>query len=274
MQTITRISPYTEQRPSIFRRTISRGSQDRIVTRQPASPANTVGKILTTHPLPRHAILLGQCSDGLPFLLGLDDPQIGSTLITCDAGCGKTHQLQVIADSACRTHTPAELQLAVLTLNPDEWRNLSIDSEMKKSSLGCFAWYDPNAELLIENLTRRAEIRREGGSQRPDILFLLDDFAAVEDLSLEAQVNLHWLLTYGAQSGVWLLATMNTHQSNHFPYWLEIFRSSIFGRITASQGWQSPALPDTSPLKSLLPGAFQVFSEDRWWTYTLPALGD
>ncbi len=35
--------------------------------------------------VPSHTILLGQCMDGLPFLMKLGDPDIGAILIGCEA---------------------------------------------------------------------------------------------------------------------------------------------------------------------------------------------
>ena len=48
-------------------------------------------------PMPPEALFLGVASDGLPVLLNLHDPIPGPSLITGDAGTGKTGLLQTIA---------------------------------------------------------------------------------------------------------------------------------------------------------------------------------
>ncbi len=87
-------------------------------------------------PVPQHAVLLGRCQDGLPFLMSLGDPELGAILIGCEQGFGKTHHLQVLVDSAIQSHSPRDLQVAVLTLNPAEWYRITNQTISGKYLLG------------------------------------------------------------------------------------------------------------------------------------------
>mgnify|MGYP006293272587 CR=1 FL=1 len=237
--------------------------------------ANTVGKLLSPlQPMPEKSLLLGQCTDGLPFLLGLVDPEMGAVLIGCEEGCGKTHQMQVMVDSALRTNAPHSLQISVLTYNPQEWAYLREDKDTKKYLRGIHAWYDNRAEETIQELTELAEARRHGQRSGAQVLFILDDFNFVEELSYEAQVNLHWLLAYGAQSDIWLVGSLNAQHASGFIYWIERFRTRVVGRVGSQAAAEILSLREDSQVYGLLPGEFKVHTGTDWLTYRLPLLGD
>ena len=235
----------------------------------------TVGGLMESiKPAPKRSILLGKCVDGLPFLLELGDPELGAILIACDSGCGKTHQLQVMVDSAVRTHAPHDLQVTILTLNPDEWSGVSQKPKQKKFIQGCFAWYDARSAGMIESLTELAEARREGERQGADILLILDDLAAIEDLPMEAQVNLRWLMEYGPQSAIWVVGALDARQASTMRYWVDPFRTRIIGHVVSKQNVESLVLRSDLPKHSAEPGEFQVWTGESWLAYRLPLLGD
>lgn len=234
----------------------------------------TLGKIISTlHPLPAHSMLLGQCLDGLPFLMRLEDPAMGAILISCEPGAGKTHQLQVMVHSALKANAPHELQVSILTHRPNEWDDLANDAYKKKYLYKLQAWYQDGAEALIKDLTHLAEARREGCGQGSAVLFILDDFNFVEELSYEAQVNLHWLLAYGAQSGVWVVAAIKAGYATSFRYWLEAFRTRIIGRVLSKENAEILSARLDSWADGLNSGVFRIRSGEDWLTYRLPLLG-
>ncbi|MFW5714214.1 MAG: hypothetical protein ACOCYU_06035 [Brevefilum sp.] len=235
----------------------------------------TVGELTaSTRSLPGKAILLGHCADGLPFLMSMDTPEIGAILVSGNRGCGKTHQLQVMADAAMRTNKPHELQITVLTHNPSEWAKFQNNNQNKKFLQGIFAWYEPVVEEHIQRLTEISEGRRRGGSDQPANLVILDDLNFVEILSSEAQVNLRWLLEYGTQSRVWTVGALNASHVEGFPFWCEVFRTRIFGWTEAGLRIDFPGQKPGLCPETLEPGTFRAWTGDRWITYQLPLLGD
>lgn len=237
--------------------------------------AATVGALIKTlQPNLLPAFLLGECADGLPFLVQLDDPGMGSILISCDHGLGKTHQLQVMADSATRLNPPNQLQLGVITFKPGEWQTWQRSPQVKKHLQGIYAWYDPGVEGFIENLVDLAEARQDGKRTGANILLLLDDLNFIEELSFEAQVNLHWLLEYGAQAGIWMAGTLNAHKVIQYRYWVDPFRTRIIGKVSADQHADILATRPDSAAYGLDAAMFRVWTGFGWRTYRLPLLGD
>lgn len=235
----------------------------------------TVGGLMDSlKPVPKRSLLLGKCVDGLPFLIELGDPGLGAVLVACDPGFGKTHQLQVMVDSALRTHSPHELQVGILSVNPEEWAGLGSKSGKTKFVQGRYAWYDDRAVAMIASLTELAESRLEGEQKGADILLILDDITAVEDLSMEAQVNLRWLLEYGPQSAVWIVGALDAPETSRMQYWVETFRTRIIGRVVSPVDLDGLVLQADTPQEKLDAGEFQVWTGDMWLRYRLPLLGD
>jgi len=235
----------------------------------------SVGELLAPNrSIPEQSILLGRCADGLPFLMSLAEPEIGAILISGDRGCGKTHHLQVMVDSVIRTHRPHEIQVTIISHNPEEWRQSQLDPHVDKYIQGVFAWYDPRVEGHIQRLVEVVEASRNGEREGPANLVILDDLNFIETLSCEAQVNLRWLLEYGSQSKVWLVGALNSFHAKGLDFWLEVFRTRIFGW---ARGWSNVDLPDQKPglqPETLDPGTFRAWADNRWITYQIPLLGD
>ena len=265
---------------SIYRRLpqlLKRTRRDVFITPREKSPADivTVGKLLSSlNPVPNHSILLGECKDGLPFLMQLADSDLGGILIGGDTGCGKTHQLQVMADSAMRLNSPHDLQISILTHKPDEWRSFWGKRRQEKYLYQLKAWYDPSAEELIDGFLHLAEARREGKQEGASILFIVDDFNFVEDLSYAAQVNLHWLLAYGAQSGIWIAAGIKAIYAPKFRYWIDSYRTRIIGDTKNSEAVEILSASENCKPESHKQGFFKIWTGSHWLRYRLPLLGD
>lgn len=237
--------------------------------------ATTVGRLLISiRQINSPALLLGECADGLPFIIELGDPFMGAALIGCERSMGKTHHLQVLAESAVKLNPPSALQIGVITFKPGEWQFWERKPGNKKYLQGIFAWYDPWAEGLIKNLAELAETRYDGAKTDAQVVLILDDLGFVEELSYEAQVNLRWLLEYGAQAGVFVVASINAGQADRFRFWVEPFRTRIVGRITDEFAAEKLTLRKNSAVDALEPGMFRVWTGSDWRTYRLPLLGD
>ncbi len=235
----------------------------------------TVGSLLSQiQPKPKRTLLLGQCEDGLPLLMGLDDPAMGAILISGENSCGKTHQLEVMVASAMRLYTPDALQISILTLHPEEWAYLKEDPQRRKYIQSIHPWYDQRSEKLIRTLTNIAEMRRDGKGQATRHMVILDDLNFIEYLSYESQMNIHWLLAYGSQLGFTMLASLNAVYCEDYRYWIDIFRTRILGQTDAQDEVDVLALHPGSCADTLTPGFFRVWSEGEWLTYRLPLLGD
>ncbi len=237
--------------------------------------ATTVGRLLISiRQINSPALLLGECADGLPFIIELGDPFMGAALIGCERSMGKTHHLQVLAESAVKLNPPSALQIGVITFKPGEWQFWERKPGNKKYLQGIFAWYDPWAKVLIKNLAELAETRYDGAKTDAQVVLILDDLGFVEELSYEAQVNLRWLLEYGAQAGVFVVASINAGQADRFRFWVEPFRTRIVGRITDEFAAEKLTLRKNSAVDALEPGMFRVWTGSDWRTYRLPLLGD
>ena len=243
-------------------------------SKHPVGRSLTVGQLLSQiESKPKRTMLLGQCDDGLPIMMGLDDPRMGAILVSGENSCGKTHQLQVMVDSALQLHTPDELQLSILTLHPEEWAYLAIDPHRQASIHGIHAWYDRRSENIVKALSNIAELRRDGHQSETIHLVVLDDLNFVEYLSYEAQMMLHWLLAYGSHLDFAIIATINSVYYHDFRYWIDSFRTRVLGRTNVKDDGDGLAIHPGSETGTLTPGTYRVWTQGEWLTYQLPLLG-
>lgn len=178
-------------------------------------------------PLPQHALLLGIAEDDLPVLLNLHDPIPGPILIAGDKSAGKTLFLQTIARATELIYAQAQVQYAVVTQYPDEWKNFC----NKENSASIYATQDDGTKELLQSLVTWAH-RNKGEEQ--SVLLLIDDLEAMTKLDEQTQQNLRWLLLRGTSRRVWTFVSLNAAQALHLKDWLDFFHTRLFGRVENS----------------------------------------
>lgn len=171
-------------------------------------------------PLPQHALFLGIADDDLPVLLNLNDSVPGPILITGDQSTGKTNLLQSIARVTDLTFSPADAQYAVVTQQPDEWKNFD-NKFIYKTTDDC-------TKELLQSLVTWAH--RNKGEQQT-VLLLIDDLEAMTKLDEQSQQNLRWLLLRGTSRRVWTFVSLNAKRAFHLKDWLEFFHTRLFARV-------------------------------------------
>ncbi len=236
----------------------------------------TVGQVLySIKPVPYQSILIGACEDGLPFLLDLAQPASGPVLVTGDARCGKTRQLKVMVESALRLASPREIQIGVVTAHPEEWADLFDPYQGVKHSLGIYPWNHDSLSSLINSLAGLVEDRFTGRRNGPMVLLIIEDLSQVETLETSDQMTFHWLLENGAQVGVWPVASALAGQATSLPYWVDVFRTRLFGRIASPEVARQLAIyPDLEAGQLMAGSEFCTRLDNAWMSYWVPESGD
>ncbi|MBL8100887.1 MAG: hypothetical protein JNK81_17015 [Anaerolineales bacterium] len=178
-------------------------------------------------PLPQHALFLGIAEDELPVLLNLSDPVTGPILIVGDEKSDKTLLLQTIARAVDLTYPQNEVQYAVVTPHPDEWKKFY----KNENNTFVYETKDYNTKELLESLVTWAH--RNKGEQQ-SVLLLIDDLDAMTKLDEQATQNLRWLLLRGTSRRVWTFITLNAKRAFHLKEWLEFFHTRLFARVQNS----------------------------------------
>ena len=225
-------------------------------------------------PLPFQTILIGDCQDGLPFLLDLNQPANGSLLVTGDPACGKTRQLQVMVESALQLYTPRQVQVAAITSRKADWESILETQERLRYCHALTPWYDREVTDLVMNLASLAEDRRNGRRRGAQVLLVIDDLSKIMDMDYEVQVNLHWLIESGPQSGIWPLVSLEASQSQEMKYWVDAFRTRLLGHIDSPTLSNDLAIYEGNRCSQLSPSTeFTVWMGNEWIIYDLPVLG-
>lgn len=223
----------------------------------------------------KYSLLLGADARSQPVFLQMNSCKMGGVLVTCGAGCGKTHQLQVMAESLLRSQNLNQAKIIAVSTNTQEWASFNLSITEKNNQKNILSWYEPAAQEMIGDLTSLAEQRRGGQHAGPAIYLMLDDLSALDQLDWENQINLRWLLEYGPQSHIWPIATLDSTKVSKIPFWVEPFSSFIWGSgFDALSNLPIDCQAVAKQITGLEPGEFMTQLQGEWRSYRLPMLGD
>ena len=185
-------------------------------TRSPASsPGNSpsLSSILYEFsPFPPYSLVVGQCVDGLPFMLGLDNPHSGSILVVGDHDLAKKQVLSTMSTSACRLNHPEDVSWSLVSSTPHLYAELV-------NSPHCRAVINPHdraaGELIIE-LASIVEQRRFGRERGGTHVLMVDDFRSFAPMlgDYSVYLNLKTLVSKGPGCGVWPLISAKSHDAH------------------------------------------------------------
>lgn len=154
-------------------------------------------------PFPPYSLVIGQCMDGLPFMLGLDNPRSGAILVVGDNDRTKKQVLSTMSLSACRLNDPDEVSWSVISRSPHDYAELV-------NSPHCQAVVNPHeraaGEIIVE-LASVVEQRRFGRERGGTHILMIDDFRSFAPMlgDYSVYLNLKTLVSKGPGCGIWPL---------------------------------------------------------------------
>ena len=209
--------------------------------------------------------------DGNLILLDITDPATGSVLVTGDEGSGVTRQLQVILESACDLYLPRKLQACIVSSSPEDWESIIASHPKHIQSLSL--WYDRKVTETIMDLSSLANDRRAGRRRGAPVILIIDNLPRIQSIDYEAQINLHWLLEYGPQSGIWPIVGVIAEETQDITYWTQPFRSRLMGQINSPTLMTDLALMEGCRSQILQKGTeFNVWTGTEWLVYAVPMI--
>jgi hypothetical protein len=221
-------------------------------------------------PLPAYSALLGLCDDDLPLLLDLTEPDSGSVLLLGDsAGANRLH-LKAILHSVFELNTMEEVNIHMISNASRSFAELHAQEHMKVS-------LEPDmaaAVELVEELANLAELRRVGRSIDPIQVLAIDEIDnLMRHLDAEHKRLLHWLIEFGPQAGVWVIATLdNAHNTNMLRAMNEAFGTLVLGCSVDARGLRH-AMRQPEQLAALALGAQAIVpTAERDFRIWIPSL--
>lgn len=207
----------------------------------------TLEEILEDFPyLPPQSSLLGLGLDGGPIFLDLLNPAPQALLIAGQSGCGKTALLKSMLRSAMLMNNSHEVQAVILAKNPADWMDVTAQFP-KDYFLAIESVYDRKAGDLVMDMAARAEQRQFGRELGAPIMLIVESLLDIFKQDYDATLNFEWLLSNGAQSQVWPIASVESQHATLLSEWIHRFRTRILGSTpdigTARQLTGSPNPP-------------------------------
>ena len=176
-------------------------------------------------PFPKLSVVIGLCTDGLPLMIGLDNPKSGSILMAGHDRYELTQILKTMVTSGCQISNPQDVSIVLITKNPDDYTGLTsyphfqaILSPFERST----------GETVIE-IASVLEQRRTGRERGAAIMLMIDGFedfsAMLSDYSV--MLNLRSLVAKGPNSTIWPIITTSVNMARNVNYQLGGFGTLI-----------------------------------------------
>jgi hypothetical protein len=158
-------------------------------------------------PFPPYSLVIGQCTDGLPFMLSLDNPRSGSILVVGEDEKAKMNVLTTMSISSCRINHPQDVSWSLITRKGYQFAELA-------NSPHCQAVVHPQeraaGELLIEmaSIVEQRRFGRERGSLH---VLMVDGYQGLLPILSDYSVylSLKTLVSKGPGRGIWPLVSAN-----------------------------------------------------------------
>lgn len=163
-------------------------------------------------PFPPYSLIVGQCLDGLPFMLSLDNPKSGSILLVGEQDRQKSQILKTMGVSSCHINHSGEIGWSLITRKPHCYGDIA-------NSPNCQHVISPHdraaGELVIE-MASTLEQRRFGREHGRTQVLMIDDFQSFLPVLSDYSVylNLKTLVTKGPSRGIWPLISIRSEEAN------------------------------------------------------------
>ena len=222
LKALDRLRPTLDKARLNFQTTLrpahNRRHADQPAPAQPADPDFPLSPEIASRPvpglaallqqiggLPDYAILLGVCSDSLPFVLDLTNPAPGSILIAGDHHPDSLKLLDSMLVSAGLLNKPSKVNYDLLC----EAGDLSLQACSLANCNQVLDISDSSAAERISTLVALAEQRRRSSPHGPVLILAIEDLAALTNqLNGEDFAQLYWLVKHGPRSRVWVIANL------------------------------------------------------------------
>ncbi|MGW8224764.1 MAG: hypothetical protein ACWGOY_03485 [Anaerolineales bacterium] len=203
-------------------------------------------------PFPPYSLVIGQCTDGLPFMLSLDNPRSGSILVVGEDDKAKMSVLTTMSTSSCRINHPADVSWSLITRRAYQFPEMA-------NSPHCQAVIHPQertaGELLIEmaSIVEQRRFGRERGSLH---VLMIDGYTGLSPILSDYSVylSLKTLVSKGPGRGIWpLVSAMPGDAHTEQGQVLHAFGTYIFEKNTLEPGQNHPPANRRRPRPSLQP---------------------
>lgn len=222
-------------------------------TRRKSTDLNSI--LAEFGPFPPYSLVVGECLDGLPFMLSLDNPKSGSILVVGEHDWLKNEILTAMSVSACRINHPEHISWSLITNKPHLYGEL-VSSPHCQAVISPFE--RPAGELIIE-LASTVEQRRFGRERGCTQVLMIDDFQSIVPMLSDYSVylNLKTLVNKGPIRGIWPLISIKSEDAHtETGQLLRTFGTYIFEKVerNESHGFQNTYQPALQPNFNVIVG--------------------
>lgn len=231
---------------------------------------NLAGIIEKYGPFPAYTTILGICSDGLPMILNLMHPAVGSFLILGDNPSGQSAFLQSVLQSGVRLNQPEQVSSVIISGDTETYSSLLRYKHCKRviETSEHHAVY-----ATLSELTGLLDKRRYHNSGGPAILLIIDELThEMSDGSSKLSRMLYKLIKHGPRYHIWPFLSLPAQKIDQInPQFLNALRTYILGTTKADISIITGRAGSNPNLANLKEGKqFKINHNRRWIDLWLP----
>jgi len=221
-------------------------------------------------PFPAYTTVLGICPDGLPMILNLMHPAVGSFLVLGDHQSGKTALLQSILEASIRLNQPDQVSSVIISDNAEAYSSLLRYKHCKRvvETAEHHAVY-----ATLSELAGVLDKRRYHNSGGPTILLIIDELTReMGDGNSKLSRLLYKLIKHGPRYHIWSFLSLPAQKVNQInPQFLGALHTYILGFTKDDLSTITGRLSSKPSLESLKKGKqFKISYSQKWIDLWLP----
>jgi len=219
-------------------------------------------------------LTIGECEDGLPICIDLNDPQLEPIAILSDNEQANqllfTHLLIKLTEQQPGQNN---VQFALLKRKSSHWPKLLTRAEQQGTLLNVEG-INPHREWeFLYQAAEIAENRHQGtDSSEPPIILLIEDLSILANASSDFRLNFEWLIQFGSEVGIHFIVAATTRDALKLGRWLRFFTTRIIGPMPPANGHRfglHDPLPNIPRRFQHTGTTFAVWNQTDWLHFLL-----
>ena len=216
---------------------------------------------------------LGECSDGLPVRIDLNDPQLEPIIAFSNEVSDLQQFITHILHQLTEQRSEGEIEIALLKRRSTNLAQVVKAAEAKGLLINLYEM-NPRHELefLYEIADRTEQRFNHPEPNEAPILILVEDLTFLKFASPDLQLTFEWLVQEGHEVGVQVIAAITCEDGYSTGRWLRYFPTRLFGKIALEDDYHFNYFDKIPPVpqKILYAGTtFAVWNSTHWLFFLL-----
>lgn len=216
---------------------------------------------------------LGECSDGLPVRIDLNDPALEPIIALSNEVNELQEWIEMILHHLTEQRSEGEIEIALLKRRSTNLHLVSKAAEDKGLMINLHEMNPRREWEFLFELAQRAEQRFNNQEvDAPPVLILIEDLTFLKFASPDLQLTFEWLLQFGHEVGIQTIAAITCEDGYSTGRWMRYFPTRLFGSVGLEDDYHFNFYDTIPPVPQKIRYAgttFAVWNNTHWLFFLL-----